>query len=170
MNRENYRLKFGLDVRRGISGANLYVKVFQLISLLPLPYIFMISVYPGITASRNVFSVLFDLGMAASPRIEIFALSYVYRMTASECLVYFALPVIALILGLSAGSILTGNPDKSLLFHRFIMVMIIADLVLRLIPIHASIAFGLPAQIIGFIIRSICLYLVIRDMRVGTEQ
>ena len=165
MNLRRLHLNYGLDVRRGLSGAALYVKIFQLISILPLPYIFIATVYMGITGSTNVFSVLFDIGMAASPRAEVMLLSYIYRITGSECLVYFALPVIALILGLIADRVLTGDVRRSLAVHKIAAVLIAADLILRLIPIHANIAFGLPAAISGFLIRAACLFLVIRDIR-----
>ena len=165
MNFWRFRLNFGLDVRRGLSGAALYVKLFQLISILPLPYIFIATVYMGITGSTNVFSVLFDIGMAASPRAEVMLLSYIYRITGSECLVYFALPVIALILGLIADRVLTGDVRRSLAIHKVAAALIAADLILRLIPVHANIAFGLPAAIFGFLVRAACLFLVIRDTR-----
>ncbi|MBQ3290937.1 MAG: hypothetical protein IJH43_01010 [Mogibacterium sp.] len=160
-----YRLTYGLDVRRGISGAELYVKIFQIISILPLPYIFIAPVYMGILHSKNIFSVLFDLGMAAVTRAEAFLLSYLYGSTGSECIVYFILPGVALILGIFAGNILKGNESLSLKVHYAAAALISLDLLIRLIPIYANIAFGLPAEISGFIIRSLCLYLVIKDIR-----
>ena len=78
---------------------------------------------------------------------------------------YYALPVIALILGLIANNVLTGNVSRSLAMHRIAAVLIAIDLVLRLIPIRANIAFGLPAEAFGFLIRAICLYLVVKDIR-----
>ena len=164
-----YHLTYGLDVRRGLSGGALYVKIFQAVSILPLPYIFIATVYMGITGSTNLFSVLFDLGMAAAPRAEVLILSYVYRRTASESIVYFALPVIALILGIIADNVLTGNIRRSLIAHKIAAVLIALDLVIRLIPVHANIAFGLPAEVCGFAVRAICLWLVIRDIRTAND-
>lgn len=165
MNLRKPRLVFGLDVRRGISGASLYVKIFQIISLLPLFYIFTATAYMGITSTRNVLSVLFDLGMSTIPRTEALILSYVYRISSSECMVYFALLAIAIILGFTAERFLKGNAALSLKLHKAFAILIAVDLIIRVVPVHANIAFGLPAAVFGFAVRAGFLYLIIRDIK-----
>ena len=70
-----------------------------------------------------------------------------------------------MILGILAGNVLTGGVKISRVFHLFAAIMISADLIIRLIPVHANLTFGLPAQVFGFLIRSACLILVISDLK-----
>ena len=57
------RVEFGIDIRRKLTGADLYVGIFQIFSLLPLPYMFLARVHPPVYSTRNLFSVLFDTGI-----------------------------------------------------------------------------------------------------------
>ena len=102
-------LEFGIDIRRKLTGADLYVRILQICSLLPLPYIFLARSHPPILSTRNLLSALFDTGVCALPRIEAFALSWLYRLTLSEVAVYFVILAIALALGIIAGRILRGS-------------------------------------------------------------
>ena len=159
------KIRFGIDVRRAMTGADLYVKVLQISSILPLLYIFTATGYMAIMGSRNVLSVLFDLGMCAIPRVEALALSYLYRLTSSEIFVYFALLAIALAVGVATDKILRGAPDASVKAHRIVAALIGFDLVLRLIPLSFNMTVGLPAEAAGWIVRAVCLALVIRDLK-----
>ena len=76
---------------------------------------------------------------------------------------------IALALGIIAGRLLRGDPDVSVLFHKAAAALIALDLVIRVIPVRANIAFGLPYAIIGFAVRATCLYMVIRDLKVSRK-
>ena len=163
------RVEFGIDIRRKLTGADLYVRIFQICSLLPLPYIFLARPHPPILSTRNLLSVLFDAGISALPRTEAYALSYLYRQTSSEVAVYFVILGIALALGIIAGRLLRGDPDASARFHKAAAAFIALDLVIRVMPIRANIAFGLPYAIIGFAVRAGCLYLVIRDLKVSSK-
>ncbi len=159
------RVEFGIDIRRKLTGADLYVGIFQICSLLPLPYMFLARVHPPILGTRNLFSVLFDTGICALPRLEAYALSCLYRLTSSEVAVYFVILAIAITLGIIASRVLRGNPEASIRFHKAAEVLITLDLAIRIIPVKANFAFGIPAAAFGIAVRAVCLYLVIRDMK-----
>ena len=118
------RVEFGIEIRRKLTGADLYVRVFQICSLLPLPYMFVATAHPAILSTRNLFSILFDTGISALPRIEAFALSGLYRMTSSEVAVYFVILAAALALGVTAGHVLRGDPERSIRFHKAIAALL----------------------------------------------
>ena len=158
-------VKFGIDIRRQLTGADLYVRIFQICSLLPLPYIFLATAHPAILSTRNLFSVLFDIGMSSIPRLEAYALSGLYRLTSSEVAVYFVVLAVALSLGFISSRVLRGNPEASIRFHKAAEVLVALDLAIRIIPVKANIAFGIPAAVIGLAVRAACLYLVIRDLK-----
>lgn len=159
------RVRFGIDVRRQLTGADLYVRIFQICTLLPLPYIYISMIHPAIYSTRNLLSVLFDIGMSSLPRVEAYGLSFFYRMSLSEEAVYLIMLVIAITLGFAADRVLRGNPDLSIHMHKAFEVLICLDLAIRIVPVRANYAFGIPAAIVGFVIRAFCLYLLIRDMK-----
>lgn len=164
-----HRIEFGIDIRRKLTGADLYVRIFQICSLLPLPYIFVATAHPAILGTKNVLSMLFDLGLCMIPRAEAFGLSYLYRLTYSEVAVYFVMPIAALALGIAAERCLRGDRTTSVNFHKAVAVLICLDLVIRIVPVRANLAFGIPAAIAGFAVRAICLYLVIRDLKAANQ-
>ena len=159
------RVKFGIDIRKQLTGADLYVRIFQICALLPLPYLYIAMIDRGIGSSRNLLSVLFDIGMSSLPRVEAYALSFLYRMTLSEEKVFFVILIIAIALGFAADRVLRGNPELSVRMHKAFEVMICMDLAIRIVPVRANYAFGIPAAVAGFVIRAFCLYLLIRDMK-----
>ena len=161
-------VRFGLDNIKIYNGADIYVKVFQITSLFPLIYIFAATGYASIMTSRNPLAVLFDLGMCMIPRAEALALSAAYRMTSSEVVVYFGLLVTAIALGLILGKLFDARHENSLKAHKVVIVLIAADLVLRLLPFGFNIAFGLPAEALGFAVRAVCLALLVLDVRAET--
>ncbi len=164
------RVEFGIDIRRKLTGADLYVRIFQICSLLPLPYIFVATAHPDIFSTRNLLSVMFDTGIAALPRAEAFALSYLYRASSSEVAVYFVILAVALALGFIAARVLRGDSGASVRFHKTAAALITADLVIRVIPVKANLAFGILFAASGFIIRAACLYLVVRDLKPADRQ
>lgn len=50
-------------------------------------------------------------------------------------------------------------------FFSLLEVFICLDLAIRIVPVRANYAFGIPAAVIGFAVRAFCLYLVIKDMK-----
>ena len=105
----------------------------------------------------------------ADLRLEAYALSCLYRMTSSEVAVYFVILAIALALGSISGRVLRGNPEASIRFHKAAAVFITLDLAIRIIPVRANIAFGIPAAVFGLAVRAVCLYFVIRDMKATVQ-
>ena len=164
------RIRFGIDIRRQLTGADLYVRIFQICALLPLPYIFLAWAHPAILETRNPAAAMFDIGICTLPRAEAIALSCLYRITLSEMAIYFAMLVIAVVLGFAASAVLRGRPELSVRMHKVFAVLIALDLVIRLVPVKANLAFGLPAAAIGFVIRTVCLYLVVRDFRAESKK
>ena len=69
------KIRFGINNRKVINGATLYLRIFQIASLLALPYIFLINIYPAVITSQNLWSVLFELGIVSIPRAEALLLS-----------------------------------------------------------------------------------------------
>lgn len=163
-------VEFGIDIRRKLTGADLYVRIFQICTLLPLPYVFVATAHPAILSTRNLLSMLFDTGMSSLPRLEAYALSFLYRMTSSEVAVYFVVLAIALTLGFISSRVLRGNPEASIRFHKAAEVFITLDLAIRIIPVKANIAFGIPAAVIGLAVRAVCLYMVIRDLKAADKN
>jgi uncharacterized membrane protein YqaE (UPF0057 family) len=157
-------MTFGLNEKARMTGAGLYARVFQIASLLPPVYIFLVSGYMALISRKGLFSILFDLGISALPRAEVLALSWVYRLTSSEVIVHFALLILGFVFGLVVTRLL--KKEKAARgTRRVLAVLIAADLVLRLIPLRFNLAFGPAAAIAGFVIRLGCLALLLLDMR-----
>lgn len=159
------RVTWGTDDRKTLTGAGLYVTIFQVSSLLPLPYLFAVVGYPVVITNRNVLSFLFDAGMMSIPRVEALALSYAYATLSSELVVYFTLLVVALVVGLVVGRLLRGGREAALQLRRVLVALLAFDLVLRLLPFGFNLAFGLPAAVIGWLCRAACLAFVVLDLR-----
>ena len=158
-------MKFGLNPRKRLTGAELAVRVQQVCALLPVLYLFAASGFPAILSIRSPLSVLFDLGISALPRAESLGLSLLYRLSRSEVWVNFALLGFALVLGLAAGALLRGAPRRARLARWAMLVWIGADLLLRLLPLGCNRAFGLPAALVGFAVQALCLALTALDLR-----
>ncbi len=157
-------MRFGINVRNRLTGADLYVRIFQLTGLAPVLYVLVACVHPAVFTSGNVFSVLFGLGTSALPRWEALALSRLYRMSHSEVLVCAAVLVFALIFGLAAGRLLKGGRGKARAVRVVLAVLIALDLAVRVLPLPFRFSFGIPAAVFGFVIRLGCLSLVLGDL------
>ncbi|MBO4834806.1 MAG: hypothetical protein J5483_01715, partial [Lachnospiraceae bacterium] len=116
------KIRFGINDRKVTSGAGLYLKIFQIISLLPLPYIFLTTLYPAVIAGKNIVSILFDLGLVALPRAEALLMSFLYRLTLNEIIIYFIPLVTAFVWGLILKKILNG-PEKGAILIRKILII-----------------------------------------------
>ena len=161
---------FGTDIRKALSGADLYVRVFQILSLLPVLYMFVAAGYPAVMTSRSLFSVLFDAGMSALPRAESLLLAALYRHTSSEICVYFALLAAALLLGILGNRCFRDNHNSGRTTRFVFAGLIAADLIIRLLPFACNSTFGLPAAVFGFAVRLACLGLIILDLRDGCKS
>ena len=101
-------MRFGLENRKVRTGADLYVAILQIASLLPGLFLIVVPGYPSLLTRRGLLSELFRYGLAALPRAEALGLSLLYRVTASEVVVFFVMVGGALIFGLAAKK-LTGK-------------------------------------------------------------
>lgn len=160
-------MKFGFENRRQLTGADLYVRIFQVASLLPALYILILPGYPGIVTHRSVLSALFDLGFSALPRTETLLLSLLYRRTGSEILMFFALLLAALMFGILSKRLLARTPRATRLVCA---LLICADFALRLLPLRVNTAFGQPYSAIGFAVRVLCLALIAMDLNAAKQS
>jgi len=158
-------VRFGLDNRKYMTGADLYIKIFQISSLLAAGFILLSAVFPPAMTNRNIFTALFSLGLISLPKCEALFLSYLYRLTANETAVYFALLIIALAAGLLLKKLLQADKKAARTIRIALAALIAADLLFRLIPAGNMMIFGLSANISGFIIRLFCLCLLIKDLK-----
>ena len=155
-------MKLGFDDRRHVTGAGLHIRILQIAALLPVPYFLLVPSYPAMTTRSTVFSLLFDLGFSALPRWEVWGLSWLYRVTTSEMVVFFTMLLAALALGLAAKTLLGRSPRAV----RLVLAALVAvDLVLRLLPLGINTAFGLPCAVCGFAVRLAGLALLLLDLR-----
>ena len=162
-------MRFGINIRKKLTGAEIYVRVFQISSILPVLFVLAASGYTAVLTNRGIFSFLFRLGLSAVPSLEALALSLVYRRTASEVLLAFVLLGTALVFGLAVNRLLTGSHRTAWACRVVLLVLVGADLVLRLLPLGFNGAFGLPAAILGFVIRLGCLAFIALDLRADSR-
>lgn len=157
------KLRFGIGQRKTMSGAELAVRVFQITSLLPLAYLLTAPGYPYLFTRSGLLSVLFDLGAAALPRAELWLLSLLYRLSASEVAVHFVILALALGAGLAAHSLSQSSPARRRGCRIVYAGWLALDLLLRLLLRAPS--FPLWALIAGFLLRGACLALVLLDLK-----
>ena len=159
------KIAFGTDLRRKLSGADLYIRILQITSILPVLYIFIATGAPKLLLGRSVFSLLFDTGMSALPRAESLFLSWLYRYTSNEVIVYFAILFIALFAGILGNRLFRDNHKNGQNTRKVFAVLLAADLIFRVLPFSFNLAFGFPAAAFGFIVRLACLFLILLDLR-----
>ena len=159
------KIRFGVNNRKVISGAALYLRIFQISSLLPLAYLFLINVYPAVITGKNLWYVLFELGIAVIPRWEALLLSFLYKLTLNEIIVYFILLVLAFVYGLILKKLLDGPKEHAILIRKILIVVIFFDLVLRLLPFSFNYDFAWYYVVTGCLVRAACLIFLILDLK-----
>lgn len=160
-------MKFGLNERHALTGAECAVRVFQLTSLLPLLYLFTLSGYPPLITKSGLFSALFDLGIMALPRLEALGAAALYRLSLSDLIVFFSILLLALVAGLAAGRLLKGGERRARVLRWAYAGWIALDLILRLLP--PKLPFPLWAAVLGFVVRLGCLALILLDLRAAKK-
>lgn len=163
-------MKFGVNLRREKTGAEVSVVIFQIMSLLPALYIFVLSGYYLLMTKPSVLKTLFDLGLSALPRAEGMVLSLLYRRASSEMVAFFTLMGFALAFGLLAERMLKGDYRRAKTSRVVFAALIAVDLIVRLLPLRCNLAFGWPIAIIAFAIRLGCLALILLDLRADRKQ
>ena len=150
--------------RRPLSLTKIYLIVFGVLSLLPLPsIIFAADSDYGLTVMK-IPAVMFDVGICGLPRCETLLLSELYRCTLSEMVLYFAMPITALIFGIAVKRLVSKNEKCALVTKTVLVFLIAADIAVRLIPARFNWNFGTLFGIIGIVIRLACLALVALDL------
>ena len=160
-------MKFGIDVRGSLTGADLAVRIVQIAAALPMVYLVIASGWFSLTTKETVLSYLFSLGICTIPRIAALGLSALYRSTGGEVLFSMILVAAALFCGVWMNRLLRGKNGKTV---RMVLAVLIAlDLIARFLPLGFVGAFGLGAEIPAFVIRAACLFLILLDLRAGTK-
>ena len=158
-------MRFGINIRKKITGAELSVRVFQLLSVLPVIYIAVASAYMALLTQKGVLQALFEYGTAALPRAEAFLLSLLFRKTGHEVLLVLVLLAVALAMGFGGGALLRAKHDTARTARWVYAALIAADLILRLLPLHMNRVFSIPAAVVGVAVRLACLALILLDLR-----
>lgn len=164
------KIRFGIQQRKVINGAALYLRIFQAASLLMLPYIFLINIYPAVITGHNLWSVLFELGLVSIPRAEALLLSFIYRFTLNEIIIYFIPLVIAFVYGLIILKLLDGPEKRAVLIRKILIILIALDLVLRLLPFSFNYTFAWYYVVIGCLARIACLIFLILDLNLYAKE
>lgn len=165
MNFLNDRIVFGIDPRRKLNGSDLYVKAFQIMSMLPVLFVAVASGDLKLFSSGGPLAWLFELGMSALPRPETLGLSYIFRETSSEVIMTFVMLAIGLILGLLSNKIFREEEKRGVAARKVFMALIAIDLIVRLLPMDFNRVFGLPVMAIGFVLRAACIAALYMDLK-----
>lgn len=156
-------MKFGIDVRGRLTGADLAVRIVQIAAALPMLYFVILSGWLALLTQDTPLTYLFSLGVCAVPRAVALGLSALYRQTGGEALFSMLLVAAALFYGVVMNRLLHSERGRT---TRVVLAVLIAiDLVLRLLPLGFTKAFGLPCEILAFALRSASLILVLLDLR-----
>ncbi len=141
-----------------------YVILFQIISLLPLPYIMLSTSSHSIYDGKGIFGVLCSLGISSLPRAEALGISCVYRLVLSELAVYFMLLVAALILGVAVKKLISVSDKCAKITLTALSVLIFADIIIRFIPFRFNKIYGPVFWAVSVLIRAVFLILVLSDL------
>ena len=156
-------MKFGIDIRGKLTGADLAVRIVQIAAGLPMLYLIILSGMPALLTQKSPVTVLFSLGVCAVPRAVALGLSALYRQTGGEVLFSMLLVAGALVFGVVMNRLLHSERGRT---TRVVLAVLIAiDLIARLLPLGFTKAFGLPCEILAFALCAVSLVLVILDLR-----
>ena len=160
-------MKFGIDVRGRLTGADLAVRIVQIAAALPMLYFVILSGWLALLTQDTPLTYLFSLGVCSVPRAVALGLSALYRQTGGEALFSMLLVAAALFYGVVMNRLLHSERGRT---TRVVLAILIAiDLILRLLPLGFTKAFGLPCEILAFALRSASLILVLLDLRAGKK-
>ena len=156
-------MKFGIDIRGKLTGADLAVRITQIMAGLPMLYLVILSGMLSLLTRETPVTYLFSLGVCAIPRAVALGLSALYRHTGGEVLFSMLLVAAALVYGVVMNRLLHSERGRTV---RIVLAALIAlDLIVRLIPLGFTKAFGLPCEILAFALRAASLVLVLLDLR-----
>ena len=156
-------MKFGIDIRGKLTGADLAVRIVQIAAALPMLYFVILSGWLALLTQDTPLTYLFSLGVCAIPRAVALGLSALYRHTGGEVLFSMLLVAAALAFGVVMNRLLHSERGRT---TRVVLAVLIGiDLILRLLPFGFAKAFGLPCEILAFAFRAVSLILVLLDLR-----
>ena len=156
-------MKFGIDIRGKLTGADLAVRITQIMAALPMLYLVILSGMLSLLTRETPVTYLFSLGVCAIPRAVALGLSALYRHTGGEVLFSMLLVAAALLYGVVMNRLL--HSERGRMVRIVLAILIAVDLMLRLLPLGFPQAFGLPCEIAAFALRAMSLILVILDLR-----
>ncbi|MCR5807945.1 MAG: hypothetical protein K6G56_00125 [Clostridiales bacterium] len=157
-------MRYGKYLTKRLSCADIYVRIFQVLSMLASLYLIIAPGEMSILTKRGLFPYLFDLGMENLPKWLEYGVAQVYVLSKSEVAVCFILLGFALAFGLAAGALLHGKRCAAKTTRIVLAALIAADLAVRLLPLDINKAFGPAASIPAFVIRAVCLALILADL------
>ena len=160
-------MKFGIDIRGRLTGADLAVRIVQIAAALPMLYLVIVSGWIALVTQQTAVTYLFSLGVCAIPRGVALGLSALYRHGGGEVLFSMLLVAMALVFGVVMNRLLHSERGRTT--RVVLAVLITIDLVLRLLPLGFTKAFGLPCEIIAFALCAVSLVLVLLDLRAGRK-
>ena len=163
------KLEFGCGKRGVITGADIYVKVFQISSLLVAAYIVIALNYPPVMMKNGAVNFLADLGIVTLPRWEAVLVSLLYEKTLSEVAVFFVLSGAALAFGIAAGRLLRSPGKTAVTARKVFAVIIFCDYILRLMPFGFNSVYGFGMKTAGSAIRLFCAILIVFDIRAASS-
>lgn len=124
----------------------IYIRFEQIVLLLPLLYLLSVSGSNVQIMQKNLLTNVFELGMSLLPRVTLFLLSLLYRLTKNEVLLYFALIGMALLIGRIFA--------KKEAADRWIILFLLSDLLLRPFGFRRL---ALPWELLSILIRVLVL-------------
>ena len=162
-------MRFGLE-RKKLSGATLALRIMEFSALLPPLYVMIAVGYPPLLTDDGLFSFLFGLGASLLPRAGLLGLSWLYKLTAREVLVCFAILLPALFIGLWADSRLRAKRETARRSRIVFAAYLALEFVLHLLPLKVNQAFGTAPWILSMIVLAVCLVLTLLDVRAARSD
>ena len=157
-------MSFGFD-RKKLTGATLALRILELSSML-LPLYVMVAVgYPRLLTVESVFSFLCRLGASLIPRVWLLGLGWLYKLTAKELLVCFALLIPALLIGIGTDNLLRARAETARRARIGLAAFLALEIVLHLLPLRLNGVFGTSANLIAAAVLALCLALTLLDLR-----
>ena len=157
-------MSFGFD-RKKLTGATLALRILELSSaLLPL-YAMAVVGYPRLLTVESVFSFLCRLGASLIPRVWLLGLGWLYKLTAKELLVCFALLIPALLIGIGTDNLLRARAETARRARIGLAAFLALEIVLHLLPLRINSVFGTAENLIAAAVLALCLALTLLDLR-----
>jgi hypothetical protein len=163
-------MKFSITERKKLTGATLSLRVLEFSAVLMPLYVLGLSGYPGLVMKNGLFSFLFRLGAMLRPRVWLLGLGWLYKLTASEVLLCFAVLLPALFAALALDALMRRKLSAARRARIGFAVYLALELILRLLPLQVNRAFGSAAAIAAFAVMALCLALTLMDLRGDREK